>query len=532
MQILDYETVVVGGGLAGLTSAYHASVYGKVALITKSTFDVSNSYFAQGGIAAAISDDDSPELHMNDTLKAGRGICNEDAVHILVNEGRDSVLELIEMGMQFDSINGKLVAGLEGAHSKRRILHAGGDATGRKLTNFMQSRVMEQKRVFAYEYIAGIKLLVADGQIRGIHAIDLKTGENLIFRTKAVILATGGFSRLYSRTTNPETATGDGIAMAWEAGAQISDIEFIQFHPSALCIPGEDAFLISEAVRGEGARLLNKNGHRFMKDAHPLAELAPRDVVSYNIYRQIQETGSNCVYLSLKHLDPEKINSRFKNISLNLKFHGLDLAKDLIPVSPAAHYTLGGIKTDLNAETNIMGLFACGEAASTGVSGANRLASNSLLECLVFGKRAALNSAKISRSDSELPEVRPVSFEAGNSHVSNEDKNIIAGQLMNNLGIVRNSEGLLEAAGKFSKLEEKYSTVDSDYDLIKVKNRITVCNLIAKAALLRNESRGGHIRTDFPEEETEFELHIVQQKNREIKFEPVIRNKNYGSKNT
>ncbi len=532
MQILDYETVVVGGGLAGLTSAYHASAYGRVALITKSTFDVSNSYFAQGGIAAAISDDDSPDLHMKDTLKAGRGICNEDAVRILVNEGRDCVLELIEMGMQFDSINGKIVAGLEGAHSKRRILHAGGDATGRKLTNFMQTKVLGQKRVFAYEYIAGIKLLVADGHITGIHAIDLKTGENLIFRTKAVILATGGFSRLYSRTTNPETATGDGIAMAWEAGAQISDIEFIQFHPSALSIPGEDAFLISEAVRGEGARLLNKNGHRFMKDAHPLAELAPREVVSYNIYRQVQETGSSHVYLSLKHLDSDKINSRFKNISLNLKFYGLDLAKDLIPVSPAAHYTLGGIKTDLNAETNIKGLFACGEAAATGVSGANRLASNSLLECLVFGKRAALNSAKINWPAKELPAVNPVNLGNGDENAFDEDKNIIAEQLANNLGIVRNSEGLSEATVKFSKLEEKYSSDNCDYDLIKLKNKVTVCNLIAKAALSRTESRGGHIRTDFPDEKTEFELHIIQQKNREIKFEPVIRNKNYGSKNT
>ena len=525
MQTLEFDTVVIGSGLAGLTAAYHASGFGSVAVITKSELDTSNSYYAQGGIAAAIGSDDSPEEHMKDTLSAGRGLCDEDAVQVLVNEGKNRVLELIEMGMQFDRKDGQFVLGLEGAHSKRRILHADGDATGKQLTCFMLQKVKEQKNIIPFEYTTAVQLLKNNGNIAGVHALDFKTGKNLLFKTKAVILATGGLSRIFARSTNPHTATGDGVALAWETGAQISDIEFIQFHPSALYIPGEEAYLISEAVRGEGAWLLDHDGKRFLKAIHPLAELAPRDVVAFNIFRQLQESGKDFIYLSLKHLDAQKIKSRFHNIYLHLKKVGLDLTQDLIPVAPAAHYMVGGIHTNLDAETNIGGLFVCGEAASTGVMGANRLASNSLLECLVFGKRASETAARLDWPAENLPEVKPVLLNAESETTFLRVQNEIAAQMMKNLGIVRNENGLKEAVKTFEKIEKQYTNYDRDYNLLKIKSSATVCRLIAVAALTRRESRGGHIRTDFPKENPKFEVHILQQKNKKIQFEPVRREK-------
>lgn len=525
MQIFEFDTVVIGSGLAGLTAAYHSSAFGSVAVITKSELDTSNSYYAQGGIAAAIDSNDSPEEHMIDTLSAGRGLCDEDAVRVLVNEGKERVLELIDRGMKFDQKDGQFVLGLEGAHSKRRILHAGGDATGKMLTCFTLQKVKEQKNIIPFEYTTVVRLLKNNGNIAGVQALDFRTGENLLFKTKAVILATGGLSRIFARSTNPHTATGDGIALAWEAGAQISDIEFIQFHPSALNVPGEEAYLISEAVRGEGAWLLNHEGRRFMKEIHPLAELAPRDVVAFNIFREIQKSGKDCVYLSLKHLDTEKTKSRFHNIYLHLKKLGLDLTKDLIPVAPAAHYMVGGIHTNLDAETNIKGLFVCGEAASTGVMGANRLASNSLLECLVFGKRASETAAKLTWPRENLPEVEPVRQNPASENTFLKTQNEIAAQMMKSLGIVRNKTSMEEAVKKFEKIEQQFHNFGTDYNLLKIKSSATICRLIAKAALTREESRGGHIRTDFPKENPQFEVHILQQKNKEIQFEPVRREK-------
>jgi L-aspartate oxidase len=525
MQTLNFDTVVIGSGLAGLTSAFHSSKFGSVAIVTKSELDTSNSYYAQGGIAAAIGPDDSPELHMKDTISAGRGLCDEDAVRILVTEGKERVLELIEMGMPFDTNNGRIVLGLEGAHSKRRILHAGGDATGKKLTCFILQKVKEQQNISAFEYTAVVRLLRNNGRIIGIQAIDFKTGENLLIKAKAVILATGGLSRIYARSTNPHTATGDGIALALEAGAQIADIEFIQFHPSALSVPGKEAYLISEAVRGEGAWLLNLEGKRFMKDIHPMAELAPRDVVAYNIFRQIRESGKEHIWLSLKHLNPEKIKSRFHNIFLHLKELGFDMVNDLLPVAPAAHYMVGGIRTNLVAETNIKGLFCCGEAASTGVMGANRLASNSLLECLVFGKRASETAAKLKWPEEDLPDTEPLKINARNENTFLQFQNEIATQMMKNLGIVRNKQGLEEALQRFEEIITNFNDDKNEYNLLKIKNSATICHTIAKGALTREESRGGHIRTDYPKEDPRWAVHIVQQKNRNIQLEAVRREK-------
>jgi L-aspartate oxidase len=525
MQIFEYDTVIIGSGLAGLTSAWYSSKFGSVAIVTKSELDTSNSYYAQGGIAAALAEDDSPEQHMQDTLIAGRGLCDEDAVHILVNEGKERVLDLVAMGMPFDTKNGRLLLGLEGGHSKRRILHAGGDATGKKLTCFILKKVQEQKNVTPFEFTTAVRILKNNGSVAGVQALDFRTGKNLLFKTKAVILATGGLSRIFERSTNPHTATGDGIALAWETGARIADIEFIQFHPSALYVPGEDAFLISEAVRGEGAWLLNHRGERFMQKLHPQAELAPRDIVAYHIFKEIQKSGKDYIFLSLKHLDSEKIKARFINIYENLKKQGFDLTTDLIPVAPAAHYMVGGIHTNLNAETNIRGLFVCGEAASTGVMGANRLASNSLLECLVFGKRASESAAQLPWPQENLPEVLPFFLKDDSEHIYVEERNSIARQMMKNLGVVRNKKGLEEALGFFEALLNKFKDSSSDYNLLKIRSSAMVCSIIAKAAYAREESRGGHIRTDFPIENPALTVHVIQQKNQDIHFEPVRKEK-------
>lgn len=521
MQIVEFDTVIIGSGLAGLTSAFHSARYGSVAIITKSELDTSNSYYAQGGIAAAIEPDDSPRFHMEDTLTAGRGLCDRDAVEILVNEGRDRVKELIEMGMQFDKKDGQFVLGLEGGHNKRRILHAGGDATGKELTCFILDKVKKQKAVVPFEFMTAVKLLKSNDRIIGVQAIDFKTGKNIVFKTNAVILATGGLSRLFTRTTNPHTATGDGIALAYEADAAIADIEFIQFHPSALYVPGKEAYLISEAVRGEGAWLLNQKGERFMKDIHPLAELAPRDVVAYNIFKQINESDSEHIYLSLKHLDPEKIKARFRNIFLQLKKMGFDITKDLLPVAPAAHYMVGGIRTNLQAETNVKGLFACGEAASTGVMGANRLASNSLLECLVFGKRASDNAAKLIKPENSLPELIPLEISRDNEQEFLTYQNEIASLMSKNLGIVRTAEDMNQAKKRFAEIAEKYVDFRNEYNLLKIKNSATICHLITSSALLREESRGGHIRSDFPKENPDLRVHILLQKNKNTEFTPI-----------
>ncbi|HKJ41771.1 MAG TPA: L-aspartate oxidase [Sunxiuqinia sp.] len=521
MQQLKFDTIVIGSGLAGLSAAFHASKYGSVAIITKSQLDTSNSYYAQGGIAGAVTEEDSPELHYHDTVVAGRGLCEREAVEILVNEGRDRILELIEMGMQFDKKGGEYVLGLEGGHSKRRILHAGGDATGKELTGFMLKKVKEQKAICPFEYTAVTKLILENQECVGIQAIDFVSGESLIFSGKATILATGGLSRIFSRTTNPHTAMGDGVALAFEAGAQLADMEFIQFHPSALYVEDKDAFLISEAVRGEGAWLLNTKHERFMKEVHPLAELAPRDIVAFSIYRQMQKYQSPYIYLSLKHLDAQKIKSRFSNIYKKLKEYGYDITVDLLPIAPAAHYMVGGVKTDLHGETNIPGLFACGEVASTGVMGANRLASNSLLECLVFGKRASKRAALRQKKVNTIQQNESLTNKKENEQAYLDLKNEIADLMSQNVGIVREGQKLKETIQKLETIGQGFPDKITDYNELKAKQIQEICLLITRSALLREESRGGHIREDFQHENPDFRLHIVQQKDQKTLFIPI-----------
>ncbi len=521
MQTFDFDIVVVGSGLAGLAAAYYSSQYGKVAIVTKSELDTSNSYYAQGGIAAAMDPGDSPEQHLQDTLNAGRGLCDYDAVRILAYEGRERILELMEMGMEFDKEGSGYTLGLEGGHTRRRILHADGDATGKKLTSFMLGQVKSRKTIQSFEYTAVVSLIKHNNRVTGIQAFDFVSRKNLFFRAKAVILATGGFSRIYARSTNPHTATGDGIALAWDAGAKIADVEFVQFHPSALMVPGEDAFLISEAVRGEGAWLLNEQGERFMKKIHPLAELAPRDVVAYSIYQQIQQSEEKRVYLSLKHLNAEAIKTRFHTIYDKLAGLGFDMINDLLPVAPAAHYMIGGIRTGLHGETNINGLFVCGEAASTGVMGANRLASNSLTECLVFGKRASEMAAEQEPLEGipSLPE--SIRIDPENEKIFIDVKNEIAGILLAHAGIVRSGEGLEKTLVKLAGLSEKYAEHQNEYNLLKTKHITTVGWLLARGALIRKESRGSHIREDFKEQNSDFRIHTIQQKGVPLHFEKV-----------
>lgn len=521
IEIKEFDTIVVGSGLAGLTAAYHASKYGSVAIITKSQLDTSNSYYAQGGIAAVTAPEDSFESHIQDTLVAGRELCDLDAVQILVSEGQKCVQELIRLGMQFDKENGEFVLGLEGGHSHRRILHAGGDATGKGLTSFMLKKVQEQTNIEAFEFTTVVDLLVENQICSGVQAFDFVSDKNIIFRSKSTIIATGGLSRIYDRSTNPHTATGDGIALAYHAGAQLSDIEFIQFHPSALYIPGEDAFLISEAVRGEGAWLLNPNGERFMQHIHPLAELAPRDVVAYEIYNQLQIHHSDFVYLSLKHLNPETIKKRFSTIYQTLLKYNIDLTCDLLPISPAAHYMVGGILTDLDGETNIKGLFACGEVASTGVMGANRLASNSLLECLVYGKRAAERANTERFVTSALPKINIIHVDPNNESLFLETKNQIASLMSKKAGIVRSAQKLSEAIEELQEIKKLLPEEITEYNLLKIKHIADICTLICESALIRKESRGGHIREDYQSEDPNFCAHLIQQIDHQYKFQEI-----------
>lgn len=521
MKQFEFDFVVVGSGLAGLVTAYHASAHGTVALISKSDLDVSNSYNAQGGIAAAIGAEDKPLFHLQDTLTAGRGLCDYDSVDILVNEGLTQVREMISMGVEFDKdTNGELILGLEGGHSQRRILHADGDATGKIITGFMLKKILDNRQITAFEYTTVVKIFSQNGVCSGIQTLDFTTGENAVFRARATILATGGLSRIYERSTNPYTATGDGIALAWQAGARMADMEFIQFHPTALSVDGEDAYLISEAVRGEGAHLIDNKGVRFMLQLHPMAELAPRDIVASAIFEHMQKTGSP-VFLSLKHLNPASIKERFHSIDARLNSFGIDLTTDLIPISPAAHYTVGGIRTDLWGQTNITGLFACGEVSSTGVMGANRLASNSLLECLVYGKRLVEKAKELPYPTGNIPTVDTIVLNQETDEIFLNIKNELSQMMSSRVGIVRNEEDMLAVLKRINGILQQYPDNQKDYNLKKINDLATVCSLICTSALERKESRGGHVRSDFPDEAEELVYHIIQQKGKKIRSEEV-----------
>jgi L-aspartate oxidase len=519
MKKVDY--LVIGSGLAGLYTAHKASPFGSVLIVTKKGIRQSNSYNAQGGIAAVSTSEDNAEIHYMDTIIAGRGLCENDAVSILVNEGPVRIKEIIKEGMKFDTENGKLSLGLEGGHHRHRILHAGGDSTGKFITEFLISKVQADANITVVEDMTVIDLLVKDGICYGARCYDEQRGEEELIYADHTFLTAGGTSAIYTRTTNPDTTIGDGVAMAYNAGCRIMDMEFIQFHPTALYLENSPrAYLISEAVRGEGAYLLNKSKKRFMLPIHELAELAPRDIVARSIFKQMAEDDRPYVTLSLKHLNPEKIKSRFPTIYAECAKYGYDLT-DQIPIAPAAHYTVGGIASDLHGRTDIKRLYVCGEAASTGIMGANRLASNSLIECLVFAERGIA----ISKECEHI--MRFPDFAMG--FIKNSDaaekyyalKSQIAHTMNNCSGIIR-SELLLSTGLNLIKSEyKKLGEVKNEYYDEASRRLLTVAYLIMTGARFRRESRGGHYREDYPILKEEFALHTVQKKGESLSTMPV-----------
>lgn len=520
MEANQFDFVIVGTGLAGLYAALHASQFGRVAVLTKTTLTLSSSYWAQGGIAAAIDPNDSPQLHFEDTIKAGRNLCNEAAVEIMVKEGKSRVEELISMGMPFDKDNGKIALGLEGGHSMRRVLHSGGDATGEELVKFVHRFVKKNKNIRILENHYVYRLIIREEECFGVHAYDIKNQEPRVIRGNSTIIASGGGSAVYSRSTNPHTSIGEGIPLAFNAGAQIESMEFLQFHPTSFYSVTGETFLISEAVRGEGAYLIDQSGKRFLEEQNT-TELSPRDVVSEAIIKEMEKSRTQKVFLDLRHLNSEKIKKRFSNIYREALKFGIDITKDTVPVAPAAHFMIGGIKTGLSGETNINRLYAIGETASTGVHGANRLASNSLLECLVFGKRSVEHALNSSRQNSihNYPE------EKTNFFVEEENKNNfsiaseeIADLLWRNAGIIRNGKTLKTALHKLDSYISITNSDDEEYYGFRKMCLIVLAQLIVKSALIREESRGCHLRNDFTAEEKKFQKTIVMQKGNEPKF--------------
>lgn len=514
----DTDVLIIGSGAAGLRAALAASEHADVTLITKTTLTESNTHYAQGGIAVAMNLDDTIALHIKDTTAAGAGLCDVKAVEMMVSEGIPRVAELLDWGANFDWEGTLPRFTQEAAHSRRRIVHKG-DATGRETTDVLIQRVLNTERIQVLQNTFAIDLLTdADASERhedtltcyGVTAI---VEEQIVcIRAKATILATGGLGRIYPCTSNPKVATGDGFAAAWRAGCEMIDMEFVQFHPTTLFLDGAPNFLISEAVRGEGGKLLNIRGERFMEKYHEKGELAPRDVVSRAIQIEMDLTGFPCVYLDITHQPKDFILERFPTISDTTRHYGLDINIDLIPVRPGAHFMMGGIRTNTDTQTNLKGLYACGEVACTGVHGANRLASNSLLECLVYGARAGTNATAFARSQPADPPDIPLPSNVGTSLAPTADKavethteatkNAIRETLWENVSIERNGEGLQETLAELQELTANLENVLTnpevkDVTTIEMVNMLNVALMITQSALTRTESRGAHYRADF-----------------------------------
>ena len=508
----QYDYVIVGSGIAGLYTALLAKEQGSVLVITKGSIDDCNTKYAQGGIAAAIGRDDSPEMHFKDTIAAGDGLCDTEAVRILANEAADRIAELVNFGVPFDTLDGEIALSREAAHSMPRILHAGGDATGEHIEVTLSSQVRSSK-VQVLEDSLATEILVDKGAVRGIKVLDCRSGSIEEFECRFLILATGGAGQLFRLNTNSEVATGDGIAIAFNAGAEITDMEFYQFHPTALHLPGVTPFLISEAVRGEGGILRNVEGYPFMPDYTPDGDLAPRDIVARSILYEMQKTSLDKVFIDVTHLPPRTITTRFPHIYRFCLEHGVDITKDLIPVAPAAHYMMGGIKTDSWGQTNIAGLSACGETACVAVHGANRLASNSLLEAVVFSKRIIQKNSEGVRI--EVPATgRGVEVHHSLSQrpvlqvVSAPSLSALQTLLWDRVGIIRNEEGLTQAVDILTAWQKSLPQ-PVDRPSYELSNLILTGRLVAEAALIREESRGAHFRSDFPQSPSQWQHHIV-----------------------
>jgi L-aspartate oxidase len=523
-DVVDF--LIVGAGIAGLRAAIALGPIGRVLVLTKAEPTDSNTGVAQGGIAAAVGDDDSPALHAEDTIRAGDGLCDSDAVRVLVENGPAGVRELIGWGARFErDADGRLVLGREAAHSVRRVLHAG-DATGREIGRVLWEKVRTLASVTTIEHALVTELAVersepeaGGGRVRGAVYYDADGGRREV-GAEATLLATGGAGQVFRETTNPAVATGDGVALAYLAGARVADLEFVQFHPTALNLSGAPRFLMSEALRGEGARLVNVNGQPFMRDFHPDGDLAPRDVVARGIAREAERTGGP-VFLTLAHLDPAFVRRRFPTIAAMCRQVGLDLASDPIPVGPAAHYVMGGVDTDDWGRTSLPGLYAAGEVACTGVHGANRLASNSLLEGLVFGARAARAMTEPPRAahlkkDRVLPDRSWLVAHRKLPAISPQPlaMSTVRDLMWRLVGLFRIRADLEQAVARLDAAAALPGAPTADG--WRHRNLVTVARLIARSALRREESRGGHCRADFPErDDIHWKVHVVDQVDQE-----------------
>jgi L-aspartate oxidase len=500
-----YDYAIVGSGIAGLFTAVLAAQQGHVAVITKGTLSQTNTRHAQGGIAAAVASDDSPELHERDTLIAGAGLCDPAAVAVLCAEGPERVRDLVRLGVGFDTVEGEIALAMEGAHSRRRVLHARGDATGAEIEQTLTRRIAHAGADLLEHHLL-LDLIVENERCVGCTILDLRSGEVRRIEARHVVLATGGGGQLFAHSTNPPVATADGVAVALRAGAEIADLEFFQFHPTALLKPGAPRFLISEATRGDGARLINTRGERFMPRYDERGELAPRDVVARAIVREIAATGASHVWLDLTHLDPARVEAHFPNIGRVCRRYGIEITRQPIPVAPAAHYMIGGIRTDVWGHTSLAGLYACGEASSTGVHGANRLASNSLLEAVVFARRIADATASVS-ANGAAPETTGAGappFEVmridglprvGSGKVTTPK---VRQLLWDAVGIMRDGAGLGAAERQLAAWLGAYRPEQTRASVERA-NMLLVGWQMARAASRREESRGAHYRLDFPE---------------------------------
>jgi len=511
-----FDVLIIGSGAAGLTHALHLAEHAQVAVLSKDTLEEGASLYAQGGISVVLDQADSLQSHIDDTLTAGAGLCDENAVRYTVEQARESIEWLIDQGVSFtkDGITSETYhLTQEGGHSHRRIIHSA-DATGREVETTLLAKAKAHPNIHLFPHHIGIDLITrkkqfgdSDDHCLGSYALDIKTDTPCTFTAPITVLATGGAGKVYLYTSNPDVSTGDGIAMGWRAGCRVANMEFIQFHPTCLYHPKAKSFLISEALRGEGAKLVLADGSLFMDQFHPQAELAPRDIVARAIDHEMKRLGDDCVYLDISHQSKEFIEEHFPTIHQRCLSFGIDMTKEAIPVVPAAHYTCGGLITDLHGQTDIKGLYAIGETAHTGLHGANRMASNSLLECLVFARSAAYhisqNLNKGSNSQAiptwDASRVRPAKEAISISHNWDELRRF----MWDYVGIVRSNERLYKAQQRLRLLQEEISDYYTRHrissDLLELRNLADVAELIITSALQRKESRGLHYTLDYPE---------------------------------